>query len=93
MLFIFRTSGERAFKCEICEKSYKQHSQLTVHRRTHTNPRPKPVAKHTRKCVACGQMFTTLKLLQQHLVDAHIRVVMADTGSEVDALETIGIPI
>ena len=76
--------GERAFKCDICGKSYKQHSQLTVHKRTHENGKPpKPMKKTIRTCVSCGKVCSSQKALQKHLVDEHIRVVFAESVEDM----------
>lgn len=69
--FIF--SGERKYKCNLCKKAYKQHSQLSTHKKTHS--RTKVKKKALSSCVSCGESYSSQKLLQRHLVEKHITVI------------------
>ncbi|XP_063724658.1 zinc finger protein 782-like [Symsagittifera roscoffensis] len=60
-------TGEKPFKCEICEKKFSQESVLRLHRTIHTHSGERP---HV--CDICGESFNLLQYLQRHR-DTHIR--------------------
>lgn len=44
-------TGERPYKCNICEKAFNQQSSLKVHMNTHTVPRKDKAARQSKKKV------------------------------------------
>ncbi|XP_061476131.1 zinc finger and SCAN domain-containing protein 31-like [Rhineura floridana] len=52
-------SGEKRYKCSVCEKSFKHKSTLTVHKRTHTGERPY-------RCSHCEKSFIQRSTLIVH---------------------------
>ncbi|KAB7503605.1 Zinc finger protein 26 [Armadillidium nasatum] len=64
---LFHHSNERKFKCKECEKSFKNKSCLSRHKRTHSNERPY-------KC-ECGMCYKQLSHLSRHLSSVHNKKV------------------
>ncbi|KAG6462982.1 hypothetical protein O3G_MSEX013588 [Manduca sexta] len=63
-LFSFRHTGNKAYKCELCQVSFYTHSDLRRHRRVHT--REKPFS-----CPTCSQRFTHSPSLNKHMQTVH----------------------
>jgi len=53
-------TGEKPYKCNYCERRFKQQSHVKQHSRLHTGERPY-------KCIECGRTFVQLSNLQQHM--------------------------
>ncbi|XP_055382161.1 putative uncharacterized protein DDB_G0282133, partial [Condylostylus longicornis] len=58
-------SNERNFKCEICEKAFKNSRQLKNHRRIHRKFSKNEI--ELVKCEECKAMFSNKKSLKQHV--------------------------
>ena len=61
---IFCFSGERPYICDICQKGFKQSSDLKKHRRTHTLDKPY-------KCPICPSAFTRSHHCRGHINSVH----------------------
>lgn len=62
--FMFCFSGERPYICDICQKGFKQSSDLKKHRRTHTLDKPY-------KCPICPSAFTRSHHCRGHINSVH----------------------
>ena len=58
MLLIIH-SGEKSFKCETCEKGFRQLANLKAQDRVHTSEKPF-------KCETCEKQFKTTSNLRSH---------------------------
>ena len=52
-------TGEKPFKCNMCEKKFVNSSEIKVHQRSHTGLKPY-------KCKICEKEFTTLSKMKTH---------------------------
>lgn len=73
-------SDTRDFKCDVCEKAFKNSKQLKNHRRIHT--------KQTAisRCKECGHSFLSAKHLKEHLL-THVAAMAAKDSTAVDPLK------
>ena len=53
-------TGERPYKCEVCNSSFTLKNSLKIHLRTHTGERPY-------KCETCNSSFTRKDFLNKHM--------------------------
>ena len=52
-------TGEKPFKCNMCEKKFVNSSEIKVHQRSHTGFKPY-------KCKICEKEFTTISKMKTH---------------------------
>lgn len=60
-------SSERNFKCDICNKAFKNTKQLKNHRRIHRSAEQMP----THNCTKCNLRFTNTRSLKKHVERHH----------------------
>ena len=63
-VYIFFPSGERPFRCELCDKSFNQKNALQIHLKKHSGEKP-------HKCEYCDNAFTQKGNLKTHIKRAH----------------------
>ncbi|XP_065300903.1 zinc finger protein 501-like [Dermacentor albipictus] len=59
-----RHSGERPFKCDLCDRAFASHSIFMVHRRIHTGEKPYA-------CPLCPATFRDCSAKRKHLLVTH----------------------
>lgn len=62
--YIFRHTGDKSYKCDICHVSFFTNGDLQRHKRVHTKDKPFP-------CPACTQRFTHSTSLNKHMKSVH----------------------
>lgn len=64
----YRThTGEKPYKCDLCDMSYTVKSTLKIHKRTHTGEKPY-------KCDVCDKYFISAKYRKNHIMWHHSNV-------------------
>jgi len=57
-------TNEKPYECDVCDKAFRQSSDLKKHMRIHTNEKPY-------ECDVCEKRFTTSSDLQRHVRNLH----------------------
>ena len=68
-------TGEQPFKCDVCDKTFSQSSQLRDHERNHTGEKPF-------ECEMCDKKFNALSRLTRHkqlTLERNLKNVMSVT--------------
>lgn len=58
-------TGEKPFECDICHQRYSTKSNLTVHRKKHSNETEFHKKEH--KCPYCNKLHASKKTLAKHV--------------------------
>lgn len=58
-------TGEKPFECDICHQRYSTKSNLTVHRKKHSNEVEFHKKEH--KCPYCNKLHASKKTLAKHV--------------------------
>lgn len=58
-------TGEKPFECDICHQRYSTKSNLTVHRKKHSNETDFHKKEH--KCPYCNKLHASKKTLAKHV--------------------------
>ncbi|XP_068086649.1 myc-associated zinc finger protein isoform X2 [Anabrus simplex] len=77
-------SSLRPFVCQICDKTFKDHSYLVKHERIHS----RPVKRLT--CVYCDLPFTQQSSLDKHVKNTHFADNKSDSDVEVTTQVVVG---